>query len=197
LIWSGTAMSGEPERREFFRITDRIPLEFRPISRDEFERLEGIIRYKSTQVVDRLHEIYFLEGRKEPGEETDPMYAYMQMINRKLDLILEILGRPAADDVYSTITTDVNISGAGVQFECEAPLAEEDFVELKIIVPVFPYPKITCLCQVVRAEYRQDAGPRKCALKFMVMNEIDRDVLINYIFLKERQYLRQKKDTAS
>ena len=45
------AMSGEPERREFFRVTDRIPLEFRPISRDEFGRLEDVIRYNSTQVV--------------------------------------------------------------------------------------------------------------------------------------------------
>ncbi|HNT43669.1 MAG TPA: PilZ domain-containing protein [Syntrophorhabdaceae bacterium] len=190
-------MSGESERREFFRITDRIPLEFRPISRDEFERLEGIIRYKSTQVVDRLNEVHFLECRGEPGEETDQMHAYMETINRKLDLILEILGGSSADSGYTAVKTDVNISGAGVQFVCEARLKEGDLVELKIIIPVFPYPRITCLCEVVRADRSDDAGSLRCALKFMVINENDQDVLVNYIFLKERQYLRQKKETTS
>ncbi len=190
-------MSGEDERREFFRITDRIPLEFRPISRDEFARLEDIIRYNSTQVVDRLHELYFLEDQGELKEATDQIHEYMRMINRKLDLIIEMLGKSSAGDSYVTVNTDVNISGAGVQFACETLLKEGDFVELRIIVPVFPYPRITCLCQVVRADERGGAGPRRCALKFMVINEKDRDVLVNYVFLKERQYLRQKKETAS
>jgi c-di-GMP-binding flagellar brake protein YcgR len=30
-------------------------------------------------------------------------------------------------------------------------------------------------------------------MKFLVINEKDRDLLINYIFEKEREYLRQKK----
>jgi len=190
-------MSGDDERREFFRITDRIPLEFRPISRDEFLRLQDVIRYNPTQVIDRLNELRFLERRGEPAEEMDQMHAYMQMINRKLDMIIEILGSSSSGDSYTTVKTDVNISGAGIQFISEASLGEGDFVELRIIVPVFPYPRITCLCQVVRVERRDDAGPRRCALKFMVINEKDRDVLINYIFLKERQYLREKKETAS
>lgn len=191
------AMSGEPERREFFRVTDRIPLEFRPISRDEFGRLEDVIRYNSTQVVDRLHEIYFLEGQGELKEPTDQIHEYMRMVNRKLDLILEILGRSSIDDSYIAVKTDVNISGAGVQFACETPLKEGDLVELRIIIPVFPYPRLTCLCEVVRADQRDDAAPRRCALRFMVINEKDRDVLVNYVFLKERQYLRQKKETTS
>lgn len=190
-------MNGDDERREFFRIRDRIPLEFRRISRDEFLRLQDAIRYNSTQVIDRLHELYFLEGHCESGNETDQMHAYMQMINKKLDMIIEILGKSSTGENYTTINTDVDISGAGVRFMCESSLTEEDFVELKIIVPIFPYPKITCLCQVVRVEQRDDAGPRKCALKFMVINEKDQDILINYVFLKERQCLRQKKETTS
>ncbi len=190
-------MNGEGERREFFRVTDRIPLEFRPVSRDEFARLEDVIRYNSTQVVDRLHEIYFLEGQGELKEATDQIHEYMRTINRKLDLIIEILGRSSAGDGYTAVKTDVNISGAGVQFVSESALKEGDLVELRIIIPVFPYPRITCLCEVVRAGKSDDAGPRRCALKFIVINEKDRDVLINYVFLKERQYLRQKKETTS
>ncbi|MBP7528462.1 MAG: PilZ domain-containing protein [Syntrophorhabdaceae bacterium] len=191
-------MSGEGERREFFRIQDRIPLEFRRISGEEILKLQDAIRYNSTQVVDRLHELYFLEPDGEPGDETDQLHTCMRMINKKLDTIIEILRKSAASENYTTITTEVNISGAGVQFRCDALLTEGDFVELKLIVPLFPYPKITCLCQAVRVENdHREAGPQRVALKFMVINEKDRDILINYIFVKERQYLRQKKETTS
>ena len=75
-----------------------------------------------------------------------------------------------------------------------------DYTELKIIMPIFPYPKITTLCQVVRAERLHGGRYRatfRIAMKFLVINEKDRDLLINYIFVKEREYLRQKKETMS
>ncbi len=192
-------MSADDERREFFRIRDRIPVEFRSISREEFIRLQDIIRYNPTQVVDRLHELYFIEARGESPDEHDHLYNYMQMINRKLDMIIEILGKSRGSENYISIHTDVTISGSGIQFICNPPLSQGEFVELKIIVPVFPYPKITCLCQTVRTEREpgDTAAGQMTAFKFVVINEKDQDILVNYIFLKERQYLRQKKETAS
>lgn len=191
-------MSRDDERREYFRIRDRLPVEFRQISREEFLTLQDKIRYNSTQVVDRIHELYFLDVR-DPRSENEQLHGYMQMINRKLDMIIEILGKSGSVERYNTVNTDVNISGAGIQFLCSAPLTEGDFIELKIIIPVFPYPKITCLCQVLRVEQVSEGGRQEkmAAFKFMVINEKDQDILINYIFLKEREYLRQKKETAS
>ena len=100
--------------------------------------------------------------------------------------------------MYRSLQTDVNISGAGLQFECDSPLSQGVYVELKVVIPVFPYPKITALCEVVRAQGLQsDAmGRFRIALKFLVINEKDRDILINYIFVREREHLRQKKETA-
>lgn len=192
-------MSRDDERREYFRIRDNLPVEFRPISREEFLTLQDKIRYNSTQVVDRIHELYFLNAREPGAGENDQLYGYMQVINRKLDMIIEILGRSSSAEHYNVIHTDVNISGAGIQFLCSMPLTEGDFIELKIIIPVFPYPKITCLCQVLRMEQGPDnrAAEKMTAFKFMVINEKDQDILINYIFLKEREYLRQKKETES
>jgi c-di-GMP-binding flagellar brake protein YcgR len=91
------------------------------------------------------------------------------------------------------------MSGAGIQFESDVSLGEGDLTELKIIVPLFPYPKITALCEVVRTERLGGDTPNNftIALKFLVINENDRDLLINYIFVKEREYLRQKKEMAS
>lgn len=191
-------MIADDERREFFRIRDRIPVEFRSISREEFIKLQDTIRYNSTQVVDRLHELYFMEARGEAPDGQDQFYSYMHLINRKLDMIIEMLGRSRVPESYVSIQTEVSISGSGIQFACAPALSEGEFVELKIIVPVFPYPKITCLCQVVRTEKETDGAVsgQRTAFKFMVLNEKDQDILINYIFLKERQLLREKKETA-
>ncbi len=191
-------MNRDDERREYFRIRDRLPVEFRQISREEFLTLQDKIRYSSTQVVDRIHELYFLDAR-DPRGENEQLHNYMQMINRKLDMIIEILGKSGSVEQYNTVNTDVSISGAGIQFLCGAPLTEGDFIELKIIIPVFPYPKITCLCQVLRVEQVSEGGGQEkmAAFKFMVINEKDQDILINYIFLKEREHLRQKKETES
>jgi c-di-GMP-binding flagellar brake protein YcgR len=38
------------------------------------------------------------------------------------------------------------------------------------------------------------AGAFRIAMQFLVINEKDRDFLIKYIFEKEREYLRQKKE---
>lgn len=192
-------MSADGERREYFRIHDRVPVEFRVISREEFIELQDSICYNSTQVVDRLHELYFIEARTDTQDENDHVLSYMQMINRKLDMIIEILGKTPVSGNYTRIHTDVTISGSGIQFTCSPSLSEGEFVELKLIIPVFPYPKITSLSQVVRTEKdNDDPGTRqKTAFKFVVINPKDQDILINYIFLKEREYLRQKKETAS
>ena len=192
-------MSADDERREFFRIRDRIPVEFRSISREEFIKLQDTIRYNATQVVDRLHELYFMDARGEVPDGQDHIYSYMHLINRKLDMIIEMLGKSQAPESYVSIQTEVSISGSGIQFACTPAPSEGEFFELKIIVPVFPYPKITCLCQVVRTQKEMDgtAAGQTTAFKFMVINEKDQDILINYIFLKERQHLREKKETAS
>lgn len=192
-------MSTDDEKREFFRIRDRIPLEFRIITREEFIALEDTIRYNSTQVIDRLHEPYFLDARTDAGDEGDHMMGYMHTINRKLDMIIELLGKSTGNQKMTALHTEVIISGSGIQFSSNVPFEKEQLVELKIIIPVYPYPKITCLCQVVHIEEGPESGvAASCvAFKFLVINEKDQDILINYIFLKERQYLRQQKETAS
>lgn len=191
-------MKTDDDRREFFRIRDRIPLEFRIITREQFIALEDTIRYRSTQAIDHLHEIDFLEGCAD-REEGDRMMGYMHMINKKLDTIIELLGVPAGNENKVSAHTEVTLSGSGIQFASNVPFERGQLVELKIIVPVYPYPKMTCLCEVVRTEKGAGTGApaTHVSLKFSVINEKDQDILINYIFLKERQYLRQQKETAS
>ncbi len=193
-------MSADDERREFFRIRDRIPVEFRTISREEFIKLQDTIRYNSTQVVDRLHELYFIEARGEAPDENDHIYSYMQMINRKLDMIIEMLGKSQGSGNYISIHTDVIISGSGIQFIVHAAaFRRANLLSSRSLFPYFPIPRSRACARSCASKRRREtaAAGQKTAFKFVVINEKDQDILINYIFLKERQYLRQKKETAS
>jgi hypothetical protein len=188
-------MTQEHERRSFFRIHDRLIVEFRQITPEDFAKLKKVIQYNSTQIIDKITETHFLADKELKGE-SEEIFANMRMMNKKLDTIIELLSKSLYGEIYTSVQTEINLSGAGVQFESHIVLKEGDYTELKIIVPIFPYPKITALCQVVRTESVQGSsttGNFRIAMKFLVINEKDRDLLINYIFEKEREYLRQKK----
>jgi hypothetical protein len=191
-------MTQEHERRSFFRIHDRLVVEFRQITPEDFTKLKDFIQYNATQVIDTIKETHLLADREQKGEKEE-LFAYMRMINKKLDTIIDLLNKSHYGEIYHSVQTEIILSGSGVQFESRITLQTGDYTELKLIVPIFPYPRITVLCQVVRAESLQGgvAGIFRIAMKFLVINEKDRDLLINYIFEKEREYLRQKKETAS
>jgi hypothetical protein len=183
------------ERRSFFRIHDRLIVEFRQITPEDFTKLKNVIQYNSTQIIDKIMETHLLADRELKGENEE-IFAYSRMMNKKLDMIIELLSKSLYGEIYQSVQTEINLSGAGVQFESHIVLKEGDYTELKIVVPIFPYPKITALCQVVRTESVQGSSTAnnfRIAMEFLVINEKDRDLLINYIFEKEREYLRQKK----
>jgi hypothetical protein len=191
---------GQNERRQFFRVKDRLPIEYRSITHDEYRRLESVIRYNPTRIIDKVNEIHFLKKIvSRSDKDKDQLYAYMQVLDKKLDIIIDLLCTSKDEDLYISRYIEVDISGAGVRFVSPVPLEKDAYVELKVILPLFPYPKISSLCSVVRArEWVADEESQwQVALKFLMINEEDRDLLINYVFMKEREALRLQKEPAS
>lgn len=192
-------MGVNDEKREYFRIRDRLPVEFRVISLEEFTKLEDIIRQRPTEFIDRAKGFYFLDAPSF-GKEDEKLYSYLRVINKKLDMIIKALGGQAREEHYNVVFTELDISGAGMRFNSDVELSDGDLVECKLVIPVFPYSEITALCQVVRVESvggGDIGGKSRVAMKFMVIHEKDRDSLINYIFMKNRECLRQDKEVKS
>ena len=186
------------EQREFFRVDDRLPLEYRAVDADEFVRLEDVIRYNPTYKTDRSFEMHFLADilSRTRSDDSD-LIAYLKIIEKKLDMIMEMLNEKRADSPYTSLYASVNLSGSGVRFLSPHPLVMGERLELRIALPFAPFPKISTLCEVVRVD-----GPSaekkewQIALRFLVVNEFDRDFLINYVFTKEREKLRSEKKTG-
>ena len=188
-----------PEKREYFRIGVRLPIEFRTITREEYLELERAVACSADQRLNSLKEADFIRelvANDDTRENKGRIYAYVRMIDKKLDMILDVLTRPGDEGPYISRNLDVNIGGAGMRFVSDVKLRVGAYVELRAILPMLPYPKITALCQVTRSKTvaQPDVDPNwEVALKFLTIHEDDRDLLIRYIFARERESLRNKK----
>lgn len=190
------------ERREFFRIDDRLTLKYRIVSEGEFRLLEDVVRFSPASNLIKADELSSIIQNIESNEgqnKKEPIYAYLKLIDRKLDLILDMLSEKFEDkNIYTIQHTDVNISASGIRFISSIPMNPGDFVELIIILPIYPYMKISTLCKVIRRNEKQkNMEPvNEVSLHYLIINEYDRDILIKYILMKEREILRIKRDTT-
>jgi hypothetical protein len=189
----------EPEKREYFRVEVRLPIEFRTISHDDYLNLKNVIKCSRRQIIDSASEVSFMRQLVADDEIEDGkrghLYAYVRMMDKKLDLILDLLTRTNEESLYANRQVNVNIGGAGIRFVSDVKLRAGTYVELRVILPMLPYPKITALCQVTRSRsVAQAEGTNwETALKFLTISEDDRDLLIKFIFSRERESLRTKK----
>ncbi len=182
--------SAEIERREFFRISDHLLLEFKEVSRQESLVLEKTLR-GSDSFPD-------LPG---PGAAALPevaafrnnvLYAYLEHIDRKLDAVIEMLSD--RDGCFQSAYVDVTISGAGLMYCSAAKLEEGAYLELRIGLPPFSGRRLRALGRVVRVNpVRAENGEGwETAVSFAAISEKDRDALVGYIFSRERECLRTK-----
>ena len=188
------------DRREYFRIKDRLAIEVRAISDEEFLQLENTIRYNPTQVIDKAYDMHFLkESISNDEKEKSQILSYLVMIDKKLDMLVDILYKPKKDEPFHTSYTEVEVSGNGIKFITDLVINGGDYIEIKVVIPRFPYPKITALSQVLRGAECFVNETKYCEViaRFIVINEEDRDLLINYIFVKDRERLRLKKELFS
>jgi hypothetical protein len=188
------------DRREYFRIKDRLAIEVRSISDEEFLQLENTIRYNPTQVIDKAYDMHFLkESISNDEKEKSQILSYLVMIDKKLDTLLDMLCKPCRDELYHASCGEVEISGNGIKFSTDLHIHGGDYLEIKMAIPRFPFPKITTLAQVLRSDDTLANGISYCEVitRFIVINEEDRDLLINYIFVKDRERLRLKKELFS
>jgi c-di-GMP-binding flagellar brake protein YcgR len=177
----------EDERREYFRIRDRLLIEYRPVTAEESLILEKNLRLDFG--VQSPHPFRLSELPANPPFIRD-LYAYLESLERKLDRVIEMLSKAGATP--RTEYLDVDISGAGIKFYSNARLEEGTYLELCIVLPSLPDLRILTLGKIIRME--QASKDRKEAweigVSFLAMREKERDLLINYIFSKERERRR-------
>jgi hypothetical protein len=180
----------ESERRQFFRISDCLLLEFKEVSRQESLVLEKTLKGPDLS-----------PGLPASGTDALPersafrkneLYAYFESIDRRLDAVIELLSNK--DNSFQGGYVDVTISGSGLKYCSAMKLDEGAYLELRIGLPSFPGRPIRALGRVMRVTpaKTEDREGWETAVGFAAISEKDLDALVGHIFARERECLRMK-----
>lgn len=167
--------------REFSRVDAIIPLGVRPVSSEEKQRIKARIS----------GEIAFMgTPSEEPSDRA--LAEWIKIINSKLDYLINLWSLREGG-FASLPTVEANISGGGMSFVSQSEYNQGDILELKTVLEN-PLPVAFYLYgEVVKCE--KLGNVYRVAVKFINIEEDIRDHIVRFVFYRQRQILRQKKES--
>ena len=187
------------ERREYFRIDDKVALDYRPIGEVEAD----VLREKMhSRVVDRFtaaasfntitrqmtHVIHKVQS------ESPEVARCLQAIDQKLNTIAQLL---VSEDMQLSQRTprEVNLSAGGVSFRAQKQMEIGSLLELRMVLLPSQL-GILAIARVLQCDRVEGVGvtlPWQIGLAYEDLRETDRELLVRHIMSKETEQLRSQR----
>jgi len=184
------------ERREYFRITDEIALDYRLVKEEDVDQLMERLQ---SHLVDRFtaassfaattrqmaHVIHKVQT------DTPELARCLQALDNKLNMIAQLFvsEEMGLDDQPSR---QVNLSAGGVAFRAQYEVPVGSLLELRMVL--FPsMVGILTISRVIHCERTSDDDgqfPWQLAVEYEHLRETDRELLVRHIMSKETEQLR-------
>lgn len=183
--------------REFYRIDTFLPIKYYLSSNQDPDSLR--IEWQSRRQKRLDDEI---QRKQQPWDQS--------YIAEDADLPPERRQEPLADGVDDAEAPDsswdtiiplaASVSGGGIRIVAHQPFREGQYVPLEVMVPSKPRRIVDAIGQVVFATRNQAATDRESynvALKFVFIDERDRDAIVNHVTTIQLQRIRQLREHFS
>jgi hypothetical protein len=179
---------GGDDRRDFFRVSETLRIESRPISSTEALALGNRL------ATDRTFSGNLLSAGR--TWDSDDVRECLQALDRKLDLIIDLLS--GSNSQFERKHVEVDVSGSGIRFESDIFFEEGVFLELRIGVLSSSGGDVRAVGEVVRSRVA-DAERKvwEIAVRFVAVSERDRDTLVRHIFSRQRQQTHGTREPAT
>lgn len=181
--------TGRANRRSYARVDDLLKIDYQKISQKEYKKYEGN--------TDGIFKNIFGEPFRTPEIEEidlDLLYKLIYQANLKMDRILEMLESREADRYASVDTEYVNISGSGMRFTTRQGFSIGDILALRIFLPSVLSAWMTVLGKVTSSTELSSKEGYSTAVHFIGLSEDDREMIIRYVFNRQRELLRVTSD---
>jgi hypothetical protein len=167
--------------KEFSKVDAYIPLSVRVLPETEKNkvkaRLAGDLSFIATKPTE------------EPSDKA--LAEWLKIINQKLDFLISIITMEQQGFAGLQLHK-VNISGGGMSFLSNQSYNQGEILELKMVIEN-PAPLALYLYgEVINCEKMEKEI--KVAVKFVNIEEDVRDQIVKFVFYRERQILRQKRE---
>jgi hypothetical protein len=168
-------------RREYSRVDVYIPVGFRLVP-DEERRL----------VKSRISgEVVLADFQQMPPLEHHPQREWMNLLNAKLDTIIETLTLQS-EGFHSLPFKFVTLSGSGMSFSSQQGFSPGDPLEIKMMLTLHKPAALYLYGEVVKVQ-RQTSG-YFIAVCFKQIDDSIRDRIIQFAFETEREMLRERRE---
>jgi len=172
--------------RKHVRVDDVLKVDYGKISQQDYKRYKGKqeIIFKNT----------FGKAFEAPQIENvslELLYKLIYQANQKIDRILDMLESKNAEKYESVGTECVNISGSGIKFIANRSFSIGDIVALRVFLSLVSKTWINILGKVVSSTESGSENKYDVAVKFEELAENDREIIIGYVFKRQRELLRR------
>jgi len=167
-------------RREYSRVQVYIPMDFRLLPPEDRQRV------KSHLAGDAI----LAEFRGLPPVEDSLTVEWLTILNSKLDTIIRMLTFDH-EGFIGLPYVSVNISGGGMKFDTPQACTPGDIMEVRIMLSAPRRIALYIYGQVMKSEPKGDVY--STAMKYILTDDVIRDEIIQFVFEKEREILREKR----
>jgi len=188
----------DENQRGYFRIDDEVYLHAKKI--DPVDVADAPTYFNSfrqaTLITARFHQkrTAMAPVLREINSRDAATSNYLSMLSEQIDLLAN---RLLTESIFAPNEPlqAVNISAEGMRFHTSVDFQTGD--QLEMIYAQFPggvY--IPVLAEVVRSEWDKDAEDYQVSVKYINMNDDDKELVIHHILYVQRQQLHQKRLTG-
>ena len=173
------------DRREYFRVTDVLPI--------TVKKIENMVGKKSSVLsgyFSGLGSVNLAEDLND-GIVNPKLVKMLCEMNSKLDLILEKLSG-SHEEPGPAEAQEVSLSASGVSFGTSDELSMGDLVEVKMLLPMHP-PVMVILYGNVNRATMEGNGEYKIGVQFTEMENETRDVLSYYTIKRQREIIMKQR----
>ncbi|MHC6224880.1 PilZ domain-containing protein [Pseudomonas sp. X10] len=180
----------DEDRREYYRIEDRIALEISPL--DTAEALEADVLQDASPLFNLLSELHLSEFEsqhllRQLNEKDRTLAAFLKAQNKRIDLLSAVVAHTLLGQIGAP--QRVILSEGGIEFAQAQAIAPGTRVALKMVL----MPQALGLLlrgQVTHCDLRPD-GEYEVGTEFIDMSDAQRQLLARHILQRQQQQRRQ------
>ena len=197
---SETPASSTDNRRSFYRLQDRIYIEFLPISKEKADSI--LLSGKAISPKQDVDSMYIESLNRQMGSlmatvrsDHPGVAQYLEVMNKKVDFVAGMLFferfKSTVGHSKSIRTNTVDISEGGLSFNSKVSYTNDTYFQMKIII-VNARIGIECVACVVSSmvKKRGDLEYYRIGVQFPQLPEEDRRSLTRYIMERQRENIR-------
>lgn len=181
------------EQRANVRVKDRLQVSYRLLADSDYDIAGDADKYFPYVWTKYPHSIILLDETEDAGFRILP---HIIDLNRKFDLLIELLTQEKRPQVEIPRTMHICISASGIKININEPSIPGQKIALCIILPFIPPTKIFIMGEVTRSsplKGHEDETGYETAVKFLDLKEDDYEKIVKYIFKRQRDILRDMK----